>query len=146
MYGKWCSERRKEKKIIYCVHKCQGQKRKIRKEFKESSIPCMSRKWIHYIHVYKTTSIQEEKVRKRGTTVVIKVCRSLTSPEAGISKKYSATNSGSPKVELRFCPWLCPFYVYTVKKGYRPQPGCHQPNSPWRGIIFFCIFFWRARM
>jgi hypothetical protein len=26
----------------------------------------------------------------------------------------------------------------TVKKGYRfsrPQPGCHQPNSPWPGII-----------
>ncbi len=29
---------------------------------------------------------------------------------------------------------------YTVKKGYRfsrPQPGCHQPNSPWPGIIKF---------
>ncbi len=26
--------------------------------------------------------------------------------EAGISKSYCATNSGSPKVELRFCPWL----------------------------------------
>jgi hypothetical protein len=28
--------------------------------------------------------------------------------------------------------------IYTVKKGYsvsRPQPGCHLPNSPWRGII-----------
>ncbi len=27
---------------------------------------------------------------------------------------------------------------YTVKKGYsfsHPQPGCHQPNSPWPGII-----------
>jgi hypothetical protein len=27
-------------------------------------------------------------------------------PEAGISKNYCATNSGSPEVELRFCPWL----------------------------------------
>jgi hypothetical protein len=26
--------------------------------------------------------------------------------EAGISKNYSATNSGLPDVELRFCPWL----------------------------------------
>ncbi len=26
--------------------------------------------------------------------------------EAGISKNYYATNSGSPEVELRFCPWL----------------------------------------
>jgi hypothetical protein len=26
--------------------------------------------------------------------------------EAGISKNYFAANSGSPAVELRFCPWL----------------------------------------
>jgi hypothetical protein len=25
---------------------------------------------------------------------------------AGISKNYCAKNSGSPEVELRFCPWL----------------------------------------
>jgi hypothetical protein len=30
-------------------------------------------------------------------------------PEAGISKNYCATNSGSPEVELRFCPWLIMF-------------------------------------
>jgi len=29
--------------------------------------------------------------------------------EAGISKNYSATNSGSPEVELRFCPWIILF-------------------------------------
>jgi hypothetical protein len=31
-----------------------------------------------------------------------------------------------------------PLLIYTVKKDYRfspPQPGCHQPNSPWLGII-----------
>jgi hypothetical protein len=27
-------------------------------------------------------------------------------PEAGISKNHCATNSGSPQVELMFCPWL----------------------------------------
>jgi hypothetical protein len=31
------------------------------------------------------------------------------SPEAGISKNYYATNSGSPEVELRFFPWLILF-------------------------------------
>jgi hypothetical protein len=29
--------------------------------------------------------------------------------EAGISKNYCAANSGSPEVELRFCPWLILF-------------------------------------
>ncbi len=29
--------------------------------------------------------------------------------EAGISKNYFATNSGSPEVELRFCPRLILF-------------------------------------
>jgi hypothetical protein len=31
--------------------------------------------------------------------------RSTFCPEAEISKIYYATNSGSPEVELRFCPW-----------------------------------------
>jgi hypothetical protein len=31
--------------------------------------------------------------------------------EAGIWKNYSATNSGSPEVELRFCPWLIFFLI-----------------------------------
>jgi hypothetical protein len=52
----------------------------------------------------------------------------------------------------RRCIWICislwelgkDLFVwqhksrYTVKKDYRifhPQPGCHLPNSPWRGII-----------
>ncbi len=30
----------------------------------------------------------------------------VTSPEAGISKNYWATNLGSFEVELRFCLWL----------------------------------------
>jgi hypothetical protein len=30
-------------------------------------------------------------------------------PEAGISKNHCATNSGSPEVELRFCPWIILF-------------------------------------
>jgi hypothetical protein len=30
-------------------------------------------------------------------------------PEAGISNKYCAKNSGSPEAELRFCPWLILF-------------------------------------
>ncbi len=30
----------------------------------------------------------------------------LLFPEAGISKNYSATKSGSPEVELIFCPWI----------------------------------------
>jgi hypothetical protein len=30
---------------------------------------------------------------------------------AGISKNYCATNSGSPEVKLRFCPWLKLFNV-----------------------------------
>ncbi len=31
---------------------------------------------------------------------------------------------------------------YTVKKGsrfFRPQPGCHLPNSPWMGIILLLL-------
>jgi hypothetical protein len=49
---------------------------------------------------------------------------SSTTPEAGISENYCATNSGSPKVDLRFCPWLmwpdlstflCPYYVYALR-------------------------------
>jgi hypothetical protein len=33
--------------------------------------------------------------------------RGLGRIEAGISKNYCATkNSGSPEIELRFCPWL----------------------------------------
>jgi hypothetical protein len=32
-----------------------------------------------------------------------------TLPKAGISKNYCATNSGSPEVELRFCPWFILF-------------------------------------
>jgi len=46
--------------------------------------------------------------------------------EAGISKDYCATNSGSPEVELRFCPWrtlgysLCPYCVY-MHRGARPK-------------------------
>ncbi len=30
-------------------------------------------------------------------------------PGAGIPKNYCATNSGSPEVEPRFCPWLILF-------------------------------------
>jgi hypothetical protein len=29
--------------------------------------------------------------------------------KAEIHKNYCATNSGSPEVELRFCPWLIMF-------------------------------------
>jgi hypothetical protein len=29
--------------------------------------------------------------------------------ETGISKNYCATNTGLPKVELRFCPWIILF-------------------------------------
>ncbi len=32
----------------------------------------------------------------------------------------------------------CLTHKHTVKKGkrhFRPQPGCHLPNSPWAGII-----------
>jgi hypothetical protein len=32
-----------------------------------------------------------------------------SSPEAGISENYCATNSGLPEVELRFFPWLILF-------------------------------------
>jgi hypothetical protein len=39
------------------------------------------------------------------------VCTNI--PEARISKNYSATNSGSPEVELRFCPWLIWFKYLT---------------------------------
>jgi hypothetical protein len=35
--------------------------------------------------------------------------RGVLSPEAGISKNYCATNSGSPEVELRFCLWIILF-------------------------------------
>jgi membrane protease subunit (stomatin/prohibitin family) len=42
-----------------------------------------------------------------------RICSSTSSysdlAEAGISKNYCATNSGSPEVELRFCPWLILF-------------------------------------
>ncbi len=39
-------------------------------------------------------------------------CGNACCPEAGISKNknYYATNSGSPEVELRFCPYM----VHTV--------------------------------
>jgi hypothetical protein len=65
--------------------------------------------------IYRRKS--KKKKTKDYCTVVGKVFRSHTSPEAGMSKNYCTTNSGSPKVELRLFPWLCPYYVYTVKKG-----------------------------
>ncbi len=41
------------------------------------------------------------RLSRRGST-----CYKLEYTEAWISKNYCATNSGSPEVELRFCPWL----------------------------------------
>ncbi len=35
--------------------------------------------------------------------------RTNLQPEAGIVKNYCATNSGSPEVDLRFCPWIILF-------------------------------------
>jgi hypothetical protein len=34
-----------------------------------------------------------------------------TASEAGTSKTYCATSSGSPQVELRFCPWIILFII-----------------------------------
>ncbi len=34
-------------------------------------------------------------------------------PEAGISKNYCTTSSGSPEVVMRFCPWLILFKYQT---------------------------------
>jgi hypothetical protein len=37
------------------------------------------------------------------------ISREPVNPDARISKNYCATKSGSPEVELRFCPWLILF-------------------------------------
>ncbi len=42
------------------------------------------------------------------------------------------------QVSFGLLVWLLVKLHYTVKKSYhffRPQPGCHLPNSPWLGII-----------
>ncbi len=43
-----------------------------------------------------------------GIELIKRVFRN-PAPEAGVSKNYCATNSGSPEVELRFCPWIILF-------------------------------------
>ncbi len=50
---------------------------------------------------------------KDDVTVIFLLSVSFMLSEAGISKNYCATDSGSPEVELRFCPWLILFKYWT---------------------------------
>jgi hypothetical protein len=50
--------------------------------------------------VYLKTPLKAHLIFKIPKSVEVP----LPSSDAGISKNYCTTNSGSPKVELRFCP------------------------------------------
>ncbi len=62
-----------------------------------------------------STSVVPTTVFTRGgmSSIEYKCVRVIHTrkPRSGISKNYSATNSGTPVVELRFFPWLL-FFKY----------------------------------
>ncbi len=87
---------------------------------------------------------------------------SALGPEAGISKNYCAANSGSPKVELRFCsfhwlilfkywtgwpdlrPSLCPYYVYARRGaalglGDRTSGKIHLHRMTKNSALSYCL-------
>ncbi len=65
----------------------------------------------------------------RVTAVLLKNAFFRITPEAEISKYYCATNSDSPEVELRFCPWLIMFNSFKYK-----SKNCNKGESGKEGF------------